>query len=148
MELSINIPGADLLVLLDRCTIFVDKQLLSGRIDVRADGVLGDTSDVGPLGDCVALGLLNDGPVDGFVERAIAGHQLGDPFEEVLLFPDERDVFEPMVLPIVDGEHLDGAVALQVGSNVSRQRLQSGLRERIRGNVVERSDIEWGQFSM
>ena len=95
-----------------RFTVFLGKQLLAGRIDVRADSVFGDPSDCGPLDDCVTLGLLDDGPVDGFVKRSITGHQLSDSFEEILLFPGQRDIFEPMVLPIVDGEHLDGAVAL------------------------------------
>jgi hypothetical protein len=49
VESGINIPSGGLLVLFDRFTIFFGKQLLSGRIDVRADGVLGDASDVGPL---------------------------------------------------------------------------------------------------
>lgn len=44
MESSINIPSTGQLVLFDRFTIFFGKQLLSGRIDVRADGVLGDTT--------------------------------------------------------------------------------------------------------
>jgi hypothetical protein len=53
-----------------------------------------------------------------------------------------------MVLPIVDGEHPEGAVALRIGSNVRRQRLQRGLRERIRGDVVERRHVERGQATV
>jgi hypothetical protein len=85
------------------------EQVLASRIDVRADGVICHAPDVGPLGACVALGPLDDGLVDCLVERAIASDQLGDPFEEVLLLPGQRDIFEPMMVSLVDGEHLDGA---------------------------------------
>ena len=51
-----------------RFAVFLGKPLLAGRIDVRADGILGHTSNIGPLGDCVTFRFLNDGPIDGLVE--------------------------------------------------------------------------------
>jgi hypothetical protein len=40
--------------------VLLGEQFLPGRVDIRADGILGHVADSGPLADGVALGFLND----------------------------------------------------------------------------------------
>ena len=46
----------------------ISEQFLASGIDVRSDGVIHHASYNGPLIDGIALGLLDDGPVDGLVQ--------------------------------------------------------------------------------
>lgn len=71
------------------------------------------------------------------MNRAIAGDQLGEPFDKVLLLRGERGVLEFVTLAIVRSEQLDGTATFQVGPDVRRERLQRRLRERIRGDIVQ-----------
>ena len=84
--------------------VLLSEQFLSSRVDIRADGILGHAADSGPLGDGVALGFLNDDPIDRLVDRAVAGDQLSKSLEKVLLLPRERDIFELVSVPIVCSE--------------------------------------------
>lgn len=66
--------------------------------------------------------------------------RFGEPFEEVLVLPGESAVLESVTLPAIRSEHLDGAVLLQIGPDVERERLECGLRQRICRDIVERGE--------
>jgi len=84
--------------------VLLGEQFLPGCVDIRADGILGHVADSGPLADGVALGFLDDDPIDRLVDRAVAGDQLSKSLEKVLFLPRERDIFELVSVPIVYSE--------------------------------------------
>ena len=122
--------------------ILLGEEFLPGCVDIRADGILGHLADSGSLADGVALGFPDDDPIDRLVDRAVAGEQLGTSLEKILLWPRERDVFELVYVLIVCSEQSGGAIALQVGSDMRRQRRRRYVREGVRWNVVQRGDAD------